>query len=44
MTAEKKCNNKYCKSECKHKVDLKSLNKSKDARKKIVEGNKIVKK
>jgi hypothetical protein len=41
---EKKCAHADCKTTCNHKVDLDSLQKSKDQKNKIVDGNKIVKK
>jgi hypothetical protein len=41
---KKTCDHKDCSNECKHKVDVKSLEKSKDMKKKILEENKIVRK
>lgn len=41
---KKECNHNTCDSICKHKVDFKSLEKSKLDKKKILEGNKIIRK
>lgn len=40
----KDCQHKECKGECKHKVDFKSLEKSKAQKKNIIDNKKIVNK
>lgn len=44
MENKEKCSHKNCGSACGYQVDTKALQKSKDDKKKIVDGNKIVKK